>query len=72
MQDTFNYLSQFAQSWALAGMSLFFLVAVLWAFRPGSSQVYDEVARSILRDDAQPPAGKSAAGPDRRDAAKGA
>ena len=32
MQDTFTFLSQFAQSWALAGMAVFFVAAVLWLF----------------------------------------
>jgi cytochrome c oxidase cbb3-type subunit IV len=62
MQDMFNFLSQFAQSWALAGMAVFFVMAVLWAFLPGNRKVYDEAARSILRDDTHPLAGHPAEG----------
>jgi cytochrome c oxidase cbb3-type subunit 4 len=54
MDSTFNFLSQFAQSWAMAGMAVFFLAAILWAFRPGNRRIYDEAANSIFRDDTKP------------------
>lgn len=72
MENTFSFLSQFAQSWALAGMTLFFVAAVLWVFRPGSRKVYDDAARSILGDDTKPMGQGPAETPDRRAAVKGA
>ncbi len=84
MQLTFEFLSQFAQSWAIAGMAVFFGLVILWAFRPGNRAVYDEAARSIFRHDSQPasqiaeqradgvPARASGAAPVTPSAAKGA
>jgi cytochrome c oxidase cbb3-type subunit IV len=62
MQDMFTFLSQFAQSWALAGMAVFFALAMLWLIRPGSKKAYDEAANSIFRNDTQPQADASAQG----------
>jgi cytochrome c oxidase cbb3-type subunit IV len=52
--ETFSWLSQFAQTWAVAGMAGFFVLVVLWAFRPGSNAVYDDAANSIFRHDTKP------------------
>ena len=54
MQDMFKALNDFALTWAIAGMAVFFVLAVLWAFRPGSRQVYSEAANAIFRHDSQP------------------
>ena len=62
MQDTYTRLSQFAQSWALAGMAVFFVLAVAWVFLPGNRRTYDDAARSILRDDRKPDADRPASG----------
>lgn len=72
--DTYTQMSAFALSWGLAGMTGFFALVVLWAFRPGNRKVHDEVARSIFRNDTKPAAGQSArdSAPEPRSAVKGA
>ena len=62
MQDTYTFLSQFAQSWALAGMAVFFVLAVAWVFLPGNRRTYDDAAQSIFRDDSKPVADHPASG----------
>jgi cytochrome c oxidase cbb3-type subunit IV len=52
--ETFSQMSQFAQSWGIAGMAVFFVLAVAWAFRPGSAKVYDAAATAIFRNDQNP------------------
>ena len=38
-------------------MTLFFVGACLWAFRPGARDTHDEAARAIFRDSPPPVAG---------------
>jgi cytochrome c oxidase cbb3-type subunit IV len=52
--ETYTFLRQLADSWALLLMFGMFLGVVIWAFRPGSRRVHDEVATSIFRNDARP------------------
>ncbi len=66
MQDTFTVLNQFALSWALVGMAVFFVLAVLWVFRPGSRQAHEEAANAIFRHDTHPGAGNPAQKSDSR------
>jgi cytochrome c oxidase cbb3-type subunit 4 len=54
--ETYSFLRQFADSWALLSLFLIFLGVVFWAFRPGSRKVHDEVANSIFRNDKKPAA----------------
>jgi cytochrome c oxidase cbb3-type subunit 4 len=49
--DTYTAMRQFADSWALLGMTLFFVGAVLFAFRPGSRQLAQDAAQIPLKDD---------------------
>ena len=49
--ETYTALRTFADSWALLGMALFFIGAVIFAFRPGSREKADEAARIPLRDE---------------------
>ena len=51
MQDTYSFLRQLADSWVLLLMTLFYLGTILWAFRPGSRDVHDDIARIPLRND---------------------
>lgn len=57
---SFAQISEFALSWGLAGMAVFFGLAMLWIFRPGSRQVHAEAANAIFRHDAKPAADPSA------------
>ena len=49
--DTYETLRQFADTWVLLAMFLFFIGVVLWVLRPGSSEVYEDVAAIPLRND---------------------
>jgi len=49
--DTYSLLRQFADSWMLLAMMLFFIGVVLWTLRPGSKKIHDDIARIPLRND---------------------
>jgi cytochrome c oxidase cbb3-type subunit 4 len=49
--ETYTMLRQFADSWALVAMALFFVGVVLFAFRPGSRDLANDAARIPLKDD---------------------
>ena len=48
--DTYSLLREFADSWALLGLMIFFLGTVVWAFRPGSTRVYRDTADIEFRN----------------------
>jgi len=48
--ETYTFLRQFADSWALAAMTLFFIGVVIFAFRPGSRSQAEHAARIPLQD----------------------
>ena len=52
--ETYTWLRAFADSWFLLLMFLFFIGAVIFAFRPGSRKVHDETANMIFRNDRSP------------------
>ncbi|QYK41800.1 MAG: cbb3-type cytochrome c oxidase subunit 3 [Paracoccaceae bacterium] len=52
--ETYTFLRQLADSWALLLMFTMFLGVVVWAFRPGSRARHDEAANQIFRNDARP------------------
>jgi cytochrome c oxidase cbb3-type subunit 4 len=54
--ETYSLLREFADSWMLLFLTAVFLVVVLWAWRPGSRAVHQEVAVSIFRNDDKPAA----------------
>lgn len=49
--ETYTALRIFADSWGLLGMTLFFIGAVIFAFRPGSRAKADEAARIPLEEE---------------------
>jgi cytochrome c oxidase cbb3-type subunit 4 len=49
--ETYTAMRQFADSWGLLAMALFFIGVVLFVFRPGSKQLADDAARIPLKDD---------------------
>lgn len=49
--DTYTALREFADSWALALMTAFFIGVVVFAFRPGSRKVSEEAAQIPLKDE---------------------
>ena len=49
--DTYSLLREFADSWMLLAMMLFFIGVVLWTLRPGSKKIHDDIAQIPLRND---------------------
>ena len=49
--ETYTAMRHFADSWGLLGMALFFVGAVIFAFRPGSRATADQAARIPFEDD---------------------
>jgi cytochrome c oxidase cbb3-type subunit IV len=49
--ETYTALRQFADSWALLAMTLFFIGVVIFAFRPGGSKSARRAAQIPLNDD---------------------
>jgi cytochrome c oxidase cbb3-type subunit 4 len=49
--ELYTALRQFADSWALLGMTIFFIGAVLFVFRPGAKSHAQEAALIPLKDD---------------------
>jgi len=47
----YNTLREFADSWALLFMFVFFVGVVAFVFRPGSRSTYDDLAKTALKDD---------------------
>lgn len=60
--ETYSILRNFADSWHLLFMTLFFIGVFAWALRPGSRKVHRDVANSIFRNDDHP-AQESASAP---------
>ena len=57
--ETYSFLREFADSWALLALFLIFVFVVIWVFRPGSRGVHDAAANSIFRNDKKPAEGAS-------------
>jgi len=55
--DTYSFLRALADSWVLLAMTAFFLGTILWAFRPGSRAMHDEIANSLFRNEDTPKTG---------------
>jgi cytochrome c oxidase cbb3-type subunit 4 len=47
----YNWMREFADSWGLLAMALFFVGVVAFTLRPGSRKQADEAARIPLKDD---------------------
>lgn len=52
--DLYSLLREFADSWALLALFGFFVAVVLWAFRPGSRAVHDDISRIPFRHEDKP------------------
>ncbi|MEO8242170.1 MAG: cbb3-type cytochrome c oxidase subunit 3 [bacterium] len=52
--EIYTLLREFADSWVLLALTLFFLGVFVWAFRPGSKLVHQDAANVVFRNDAQP------------------
>jgi len=49
--ETYTAMRTFADSWGLLFMTLFFVGAVLFAFRPGSRKLAEDAAKIPLKED---------------------
>lgn len=54
--DTYSWMREFADSWMLLAMTLFFLGACLWAFRPNSRKTHQDTADIPFRNETAAPA----------------
>ncbi len=55
MEDqTYTLFRAFADSWAMLAIFGFFIGVVFWAFRPGSTKTYSDVADIPFRHEFQP------------------
>ena len=52
--ETYTLLRQFADSWGLLGIVLFFAAVLVWIYRPGARKAQDEAARQIFRNEDAP------------------
>jgi cytochrome c oxidase cbb3-type subunit 4 len=53
--DMYSFLRQLADSWALLALTVFFIGTIVWAFRPGSRKIHDEVADIPFRNETAQP-----------------
>ncbi|MBL6428469.1 MAG: cbb3-type cytochrome c oxidase subunit 3 [Maritimibacter sp.] len=49
--DTYSIFREIADSWVLLAMFLFFVLTVLWVFRPGSRDLHRDAAQAPFRND---------------------
>jgi len=54
MMDSYSLMREFADSWAMLMIFGVFVFVVIWAFRPGSRAMHDDIANSIFRHDKKP------------------
>lgn len=53
-KEIYTLLREFADSWVLLAMFAFFVLVVVWAFRPGSSRTYRDDADIPFRHEDKP------------------
>jgi len=54
--ETYSMLRQFADSWMLLALFVFFVGVVFWVFRPGARKKYEEPANIPFRHEDKPAA----------------
>ena len=52
--ETYSLLRQFADSWMLLALMLFFIGVVIWVFLPSRREVHDDAAQVIFRNERAP------------------
>jgi cytochrome c oxidase cbb3-type subunit 4 len=48
--EIYTLLREFADSWMLLFLFLVFVTVIVWAFRPGSTKIYQDVANIPFRN----------------------
>lgn len=56
----YHIFREIADSWVLLAMFLFFVAAIVWAFRPGSRAKHQDVANIPFRHEDKPADSKEA------------
>ncbi len=51
MNDDYTIMREFADSWGLLGMVLFFVAAVVLAYRPSARKIHDDAAAIPFKED---------------------
>ncbi|MTH77401.1 cbb3-type cytochrome c oxidase subunit 3 [Paracoccus aestuariivivens] len=52
--EQYSFLRQLADSWVLLTLVLFFIGAIIFAWRPGSRPLHRDAAESIFRNEKRP------------------
>lgn len=52
--DLYSFLRQFADSWAMLVIFVVFILVVIWAFRPGSRRIHEDIANIPFRHEDKP------------------
>jgi cytochrome c oxidase cbb3-type subunit 4 len=52
--EKYSFLREFADSWMLLFLFLFFIGIVIWVFRPGSKKTYNDTANIPFRHEDKP------------------
>ena len=52
--ETYSFLRELADSWVLLAMCVFYIGAIVWAFRPGSKAVHADIADIPFRNETLP------------------
>ncbi len=58
--ELYTLLREIADSWVLLALFLFFIGVIVWAFRPGSTKTYADVANIPFRNQDKPAESKEA------------
>jgi len=53
--ETYTFLRQWADSWFLLAMFIFFIGVMLWVVRPGSNAKHRDTANVVFRHEHKPP-----------------
>ena len=52
--ETYSLLREFADSWMLLALFVFFIGVIIWVFRPGATKVYEDPASIPFRHEDKP------------------
>lgn len=52
--DTYSVLREFADSWVLLALVIFFLGVIVWVFRPGSRKAHRDQSQIPFRHEDRP------------------
>jgi cytochrome c oxidase cbb3-type subunit 4 len=54
MDNLYTVTRQFADSWGLLGLFVTFVLVVIWAFRPGTGNTYEDISNIPFRNEEKP------------------